>query len=68
MKLADKIELFKKNNPDRLEHTFKNGLIFKGFGKYRLYYWIDSLYKDAVNEWIEKKCTDTSKFLNKILA
>jgi len=50
MKLADKIELFKKNNPDRLEHTFKNGLIFKGSGTYKLHWWIDSLYKDAVNE------------------
>jgi hypothetical protein len=68
MKLADKIEAFKIKTPNRLEHTFKNGLIFKGSGTYKLHWWIDSLYKDAVNEWIEKKCTDTSKFLEKILA
>jgi hypothetical protein len=68
MKLADKIELFKKNNPDRLEHTFKNGLKFKGFEKYRLYYWIDSLYKDAVNEWVTKKEKNIANFLEKCIA
>ena len=67
MKLADKIELFKKNNPDRLEHTFKNGLKFKGFEKYRLYYWIDSLYKDAVNEWNTSKTQNNVSFLENIL-
>jgi len=67
MKLAEKIELFKKNNPDRLEHTFKNGLKFKGFEKYRLYYWIDSLYKDAVNEWNTSKTQNNVSFLENIL-
>jgi hypothetical protein len=68
MKLADKIELFKKNNPDRLEHTFKNGLIFKGSGNYRLHWWIDSLYKDAVNEWNTKKEKNIANFLEKCIA
>ena len=67
MKLAEKIELFKNNNPDRLEHTFKNGLIFKGFGKYRLYWFIDSIYKDAVNEWITDKTQNNVSFLENIL-
>ena len=67
MKLADKIELFKKNNPDRLEHTFKNGLIFKGLGKYKLHWWLDSIYKDAVNEWNTSKTQNNVSFLEKIL-
>jgi hypothetical protein len=67
MKLKDKIELFKKNNPDRLEHTFKNGLIFKGSGTYKLHYWIDSLYKDAVNEWNTSKTQNNVSFLENIL-
>lgn len=68
MKLKDKIELFKKNNPDRLEHTFKNGLKFKGFEKYRLYWFIDGIYKDAVNEWIENKTEKKAKFLSDLFA
>ena len=67
MKLADKIELFKKNNPERLEHTFKNGLIFKGSGTYKLHYWIDSIYKDAVNEWNTSKTQNNVSFLENIL-
>lgn len=67
MKLADKIELFKKNNPDRLEHTFKNGLIFKGLGKQKVYWFIDGIYKDAVNEWNTSKTQENVKFLEKIL-
>lgn len=67
MKLSDKIELFKNNNPDRLEHTFKNGLKFRGFEKYRLYWFIDSIYKDAVNEWITYKTQNNVSFLEKIL-
>ena len=68
MKLADKIELFKKNNPERLEHTFKNGLIFKGSGTYKLHWWLDSLYKDAVNEWNTKKEKNIANFLEKCIA
>jgi hypothetical protein len=67
MKLADKIELFKKKNPDRLEHTFKNDLKFKGSGDYRLHYWIDSIYKDVVNEWRSFKTQNNKEFLEKIL-
>jgi len=67
MKLSDKIELFKKNNPDRLEHTFKNGLIFKGLEKQKLYWFIDSLYKDAVNEWNTSKTQNNVFFLEEIL-
>ena len=67
MKLIDKVELFKKNNPDRMEHTFKNGLKFKGFEKYRLYWFIDGIYKDAVNEWITDKTQNNVSFLEKIL-
>ena len=67
MKLSDKVELFKKNNPDRLEHTFKNGLIFKGLGKQKVYWFIDSIYKDAVNEWITFKTQNNVSFLEKIL-
>ena len=67
MKLSDKIELFKKNNPDRLEHTFKNGLKFRGFEKYRLYWFIDSIYKDAVNEWVNFGTKNNAYFLEKIL-
>lgn len=67
MKLKDKVELFKKNNPDRLEHTFKNGSKFKGFEKYRLYWFIDGIYKDAVNEWNTSKTQENVKFLEKIL-
>jgi hypothetical protein len=67
MKLAEKIELFKKNNPDRLEHTFKNGLIFKGSGTYKLHWWIDSIYKDAVNEWHRFKTKKHKSFLEEIL-
>lgn len=68
MKLKDKVELFKKNNPDRLEHTFKNGLKFKGIGIYKLHWWLDSTYKDAVNEWIENKTEKKAKFLEKVIA
>lgn len=67
MKLADKIELFKKNNPDRLEHTFKNGIKFKGLGKQKLYWFIDGIYKDAVNEWKFSKTQNNVKFLNDCL-
>ena len=67
MKLADKVELFKNNNPDRLEHTFKNGLIFKGLGKQKVYWFIDSIYKDAVNEWNFSKTQNNVKFLNDCL-
>jgi hypothetical protein len=67
MKLAEKIELFKKSNPDILEHTFKNGLIFKGSGTYKLHWWLDSIYKDAVNEWITDKTQNNVSFLEKIL-
>ena len=68
MKLKDKIELFKKNNPDRLEHTFKNGMIFKGSGTYKLHYWIDKIYKDAENEYIKNKTDFLAKFLEKVIA
>jgi hypothetical protein len=68
MKLADKIELFKKKNLDRLEHTFKNGLIFKGSGTYKLHWWLDSLYKDAVNEWNTEKEKNIANFLEKCIA
>lgn len=67
MKLKDKVELFKKNNPDRLEHTFKNGVKFKGLGKQKVYWFIDSIYKDAVNEWVREKTQNNVKFLEKIL-
>ena len=68
MKLKDKLELFKKNNPDRLEHTFKNGLIFKGLGKQKLYWFIDSIYKDAINEWNFSKTQNNVSFLENIIA
>jgi len=68
MKLKDKVELFKKNNPDRLEHTFKNGMIFKGSGTYKLHYWIDKIYKDAENEYIKNKTDFLAKFLEKVIA
>ena len=67
MKLKDKIELFKKTNPDRLEHTFKNGMIFKGSGSYKLHYWLDSIYKDVVNEWNSFKTEKNKSFLEEIL-
>ncbi|CAB4149078.1 hypothetical protein UFOVP532_48 [uncultured Caudovirales phage] len=67
MKLADKIELFKKNNPDRLEHTFKNGLNWKGSGSYKLHWWLDSIYKDIVNEWHSFKTEKHKSFLEEIL-
>lgn len=67
MKLKDKVELFKKNNPDRLEHTFKNGMIFKGSGTYKLHYWIDKIYKDVVNEWNSFKTKKHKSFLEEIL-
>ena len=68
MKLKDKIQLFKENNPNRLEHTFKNGMIFKGSGTYKLHYWLDKIYKDAVNEWNFSKTQKNVKFLNDLLA
>jgi hypothetical protein len=68
MKLADKIEAFKIKTPNRLEHTFKNGLIFKGSGTYKLHWWIDSIYKDAVNEWNTKKEKNIANFLEKCIA
>jgi len=67
MKLAEKIEAFKIKTPNRLDHTFKNGLIFKGSGNYRLHWWIDSLYKDAVNEWNTSKTQNNVSFLENIL-
>jgi hypothetical protein len=67
MKLKDRVQLFKETNPDRLEHTFKNGIKFKGFEKYRLYWFIDGIYKDAVNEWFENKTQNNVSFLEKIL-
>lgn len=67
MKLKDKVELFKKNNPDRLEHTFKNGLKFKGSGSYKLHWWLDSIYKDVVNEWVENKTEKNRSFLEEII-
>jgi hypothetical protein len=68
MKLAEKIEAFKIKTPNRLEHTFKNGLIFKGSGNYRLHWWLDSIYKDAVYEWIEKKEKNIANFIEKCIA
>lgn len=67
MKLKDKIQIFKENNPDRLEHTFKNGMIFKGSGTYKLHYWLDKIYKDAENEYFKNKTQNNADFLNKIL-
>jgi hypothetical protein len=67
MKLKDRVQLFKENNPNRLEHTFKNGMTFKGFEKYQLYWFIDSIYKDAVNEWVTDKTQNNVSFLEKIL-
>lgn len=67
MKLKDKIQLFKQNNPDRLEHTFKNGLKFKGLGKQKVYWFIDSIYKDVVNEWVSFGTENNKEFLEKIL-
>lgn len=68
MKLKDKIKLYKENNPDRLEHTFKNGAKFKGSGNYKLHWWLDKMYKDAENEYIKNKCDFLAKFLEKIIA
>jgi hypothetical protein len=68
MKLKDRVQLFKENNPDRLEHTFKNGMIFKGSGTYKLHYWIDKIYKDAENEYIKNKTDFLAKFLEKVIA
>jgi hypothetical protein len=68
MKLAEKIEAFKIKTPNLLEHTFKNGLIFKGSGNYRLHWWLDSIYKDAVNEWNTKKEKNIANFLEKCIA
>jgi hypothetical protein len=68
MKLAEKIEAFKIKTPNRLEHTFKNGLIFKGSGTYKLHWWLDSIYKDAVNEWNTKKEKNIANFLEKCIA
>jgi hypothetical protein len=67
MKLAEKIEAFKMKTPNRMEHTFKNGLIFKGSGTYKLHWWIDSLYKDAVNEWNISRTKNNADFLENIL-
>jgi hypothetical protein len=67
MKLAEKIEAFKIKTPNRLEHTFKNGLIFKGSGTYKLHWWIDRLYKDAVNEWNTSRTKNNADFLENIL-
>lgn len=68
MKLKDKVELFKENNRNRLEHTFKNGLKFKGSGSYKLHWWLDSIYKDAENEYIKNKTDFLAKFLEKVIA
>ena len=68
MKLKDRVQLFKENNPDRLEHTFKNGLIFKGSGEYKLHYWVDKMYKDAENEYFKNKSDFLAKFLEKVIA
>ena len=67
MKLKDKIQLFKESNPNRLEHTFKNGMKFKGSGEYKLHYWLDKVYKDAENEYFKNKTQNNADFLNKIL-
>ena len=67
MKLAEKIEAFKMKTPNRLEHTFKNGLIFKGSVTYKLHWWIDSIYKDVVNEWHSFKTKKHKSFLEEIL-
>ena len=67
MKLKDKIQIFKENNPDRLEHTFKNGLIFKGSGTYKLHWWLDSIYKDVINEWVTIKKEKNKSFLEEII-
>lgn len=68
MKLKDRVQLFKETNPDRLEHTFKNGMKFKGSGTYKLHYWIDKMYKDAENEYIKNKTYFLAKFLEKVIA
>lgn len=68
MKLKDKVQLFKENNPDRLEHTFKNGMIFKGSGTYKLHYWLDKIYKDSENEYIKNKTDFLAKFLEKVIS
>lgn len=68
MKLKDKIQIFKESNPNRLEHTFKNGMKFKGSGEYKLHYWLDKVYKDAENEYIKNKSDFLAKFLEKVIA
>lgn len=67
MKLKDKIQIFKESNPNRLEHTFKNGMKFKGSGEYKLHYWLDSIYKDVVNEWHSFKTEKNKSFLEEII-
>lgn len=68
MKLKEKVQIFKENNPDRLQHTFKDGSIFKGTGNYKLHYWVDMVYKESENEYFTKKTTFLAKFLDNIIA
>lgn len=63
MNLQQKLQKFKDDNPDRLEHTFKDGTKFKGSGNYKLHYWIDRQYREAVEEWKNDKQKNIANFL-----
>lgn len=67
MNLKEKIQLFKQNTPDRLEHTFKDGSNFKGYGNHKVHKDIDLLYIQAVNEWHEKKTQNNAEYISKLI-
>ena len=67
MNLKEKIQHFKQNIPDRLEHTFKDGSKFKGYGNHKVHKWIDLLYIQAVNEWHEKKTQNNAEYISKLI-
>jgi len=67
MALTDDIEKFKAANPDKTSFVFKNGSRFTGAGAYKLHWFIDSIYSQAVNEWRTNKTTNNADYLKKLI-
>ena len=63
MTLAEQITQYKKNNPNRLEHVFKDGTQLKA----KLHTFLDNCYFDAVNEFKMHGTKNTANWLLNML-
>jgi len=67
MKLADHIQAYKDKNRNTVEHTFKDGTIFKGNANIKMHDFLDQLYKDCVTEFKTYGTKEKIILLNSLL-